>query len=107
MTFEEYQKLANSTAIYPKEVGLAYVGLGLGEAGEIQNKIKKVYRDKNGVLDEETAKELAKEYGDLLWYIAQGAKEIGFSLDKIASDNIQKLLDRKNRNVLQGSGDNR
>lgn len=107
MNLNEYQEQANSTAIYPKEIGLAYVALGLGEAGEIQNKVKKVYRDKQGILDDETRIELKKEYGDLLWYIAQGAKEIGFTLEEIAISNIEKLKSRKERDQLKGSGDNR
>ena len=54
MNFNEYQEKALSTAIYPKEIGLIYTTLGLvGEAGEIANKVKKVFRDDNGELSEE------------------------------------------------------
>ena len=54
LTFDQYQKQAVSTAIYPGQgevLGLVYVALGLaGEAGEIANKVKKVLRDDNGEL---------------------------------------------------------
>jgi NTP pyrophosphatase (non-canonical NTP hydrolase) len=109
MTFEEYQKLSRKTAIYPdKDKNFVYPTLGLaGEAGEVAEKIKKVLRDNNGLMNEERKQELTKELGDVLWYIAQIASELGLSLDKIASFNIEKLQSRKERNMLHGSGDNR
>lgn len=110
LTFEEYQLATAETAIYPGQgeiMGLAYCGLGLGEAGEIQGKIKKILRDSGGVLSDEARKEISKELGDLLWYVARTADEIDYGLEDIALDNIAKLLDRRNRGVLQGSGDNR
>lgn len=109
MNFNEYQKKARKTAIYP---GLGkdfvYVTLGLvGEAGEVAEKIKKVIRDKDGQLDEICKQELAKELGDVLWYLANLSYELGISLDKIAVTNIEKLASRKNRDKLHGNGDNR
>ena len=109
MTFEEYQKLSRETAIYPdKDKNFIYPTLGLaGEAGEVAEKIKKVLRDKNGIVDDETKKELLKELGDVLWYISQLSAELGLSLEEIASLNLEKLNSRKERDMLHGSGDNR
>lgn len=110
MTLEDYQGEAVKTAIYPgmgTVQGLCYVGLGLGEAGETQNKIKKVLRDDKGVLTDQKRLEIAKELGGTLWYIAMCAREIGFSLDTIGQMNIQELKSRQERGVIQGSGDNR
>ncbi len=108
--FTEYQTAANSVAVYPGQgtvIGLAYTGLGLGEAGEVQGKIKKILRDDNGVITPEKRAALSKELGDLLWYIAQTATELTLSLATIAEENIAKLLDRTERGVIKGSGDDR
>ena len=90
------------TAIFPEDQGLAYTTLGLaGEAGEIANKVKKVIRDgrsTDGISD---------ELGDVLWYLAAVANELGADLGDIANNNLKKLADRQARNVLGGSGDNR
>lgn len=103
MTFEEYQEQARSTAIYPRDRAIVYPALGLtGEAGEVAEKVKKWIRD--GTLDKEA---IAKELGDVLWYIAALSGDLGISMDEIASQNIQKLRDRAARGKIQGSGDNR
>jgi NTP pyrophosphatase (non-canonical NTP hydrolase) len=109
---DEYQNLASETAIYPnagegKIIGLTYTALGLGEAGEVQNKVKKIIRDDNNVITDEKKLEIAKELGGNLWYISQCAKELGFTLSEIATININELFSRKERNVIKGSGDNR
>jgi NTP pyrophosphatase (non-canonical NTP hydrolase) len=109
MDFKEYQKLSRRTVLYPnKDNNFVYPTLGLsGEAGEVAEKIKKVLRDKNGVVDEVIKADLAKELGDVLWYLTQIATELGLSLDEIAETNITKLVDRQERNKLKGSGDDR
>lgn len=107
MTFNTYQKKANVTAKYPKQIGLIYTALGLnGEAGEIAEKIKKHLRDKIE-LDKTYKEELAKELGDVLWYLSAMAGEIGYKLDEIADMNIKKLFSRFKRGKISGSGDNR
>ena len=109
MTFEEYQKQARTTAIYP-DLGnnFIYPTLGLvGEAGEIAEKIKKVLRDGNGEITEEKRSELNKELGDVLWYLANLSVELGISLENIAANNLEKLKSPQERNQLHGSGDNR
>jgi len=103
MTFEEYQKLAATTAIYPENYRIVYPALGLaGEAGEVAEKVKKFVRD--GTLDKESLK---KELGDVLWYISALSRDLDISLDDVASRNIEKLQSRAQRGVLRGSGDNR
>lgn len=113
LTFEDYQLQAPSTAIYPGAgtgnlMAVVYTALGLAnEGGETAGKVKKILRDSKGVLSEESRKSIADEIGDVLWYAALLADEIGWSLEKIASNNLDKLSDRNNRGVLGGSGDNR
>lgn len=112
-SFDEYQDKTAHTALYPgagtgNVEALAYTALGLaGEAGEIANKVKKVLRDDSGVLSKDKATEISKELGDVLWYLARVADEIGTRLGGVAEGNIAKLYDRKARGVIQGSGDNR
>jgi NTP pyrophosphatase (non-canonical NTP hydrolase) len=106
MEFNEYQKAALSTAIYPE--GISYPALGLaGETGEVCEAIKKILRDKQGVVDPLDRIHILKELGDVLWYISAIAKEFDLTLDNIAEYNISKLLDRKKRGVLGGSGNDR
>lgn len=106
----DYQEKASETAVYPGKgtiIGLTYTALGLGEAGEVQNKIKKIIRDDNNIITEEKRIEIGKELGGNLWYISQCAKELGFTLSEIATINIKELFSRKDRNKIHGSGDNR
>ena len=112
ISFNDYQQGTRHTAIYPEagtgsKIALAYVGLGLGESGEVQGKIKKIIRDDGGLLSDDKREAIAGELGDILWYVARTADEIGFDLDDIAQGNLDKLASRKERGVLQGSGDNR
>ena len=105
--FNEYQQSTQLTAKYPKEKAIDYCTLGLvGEAGEIANKVKKVIRD-NKPIDDAFKADMKAEIGDVLWYVARLADELGISLEEVATYNMNKLLDRLNRNVIQGSGDNR
>lgn len=109
MDFKEYQEKSRKTALYPN-IGnnFVYPTLGLaGEAGEVAEKIKKVIRDKEGIIDDATREEIKKELGDVLWYVSQLATEIGLSLDDVAEKNIEKLYSRMERGKLHGSGDNR
>jgi NTP pyrophosphatase (non-canonical NTP hydrolase) len=109
MNFKEYQKLSRKTAIYPnKDENFIYPTLGLaGEAGEVAEKIKKVMRDNNSIVDNPRKEELKKELGDVLWYLSQIATELNLSLEEVALDNLEKLNSRKNRGKMSGNGDNR
>ncbi len=108
MNFKEYQDSAILTAVYPEKMKILYPTLGLaGETGEVAEKIKKLYRDTNGELTPEFLEDMAKELGDVLWYLANLAKDLGLSLDGIAEENLTKLKSRLERNVIHGSGDNR
>lgn len=112
MDMNEYQSATGATAIYPSAgsgsiTSLAYVGLGLGEAGEIQGKIKKILRDEQGVVTEQARIAIAKEAGDLLWYIARLAEEIDIPLENIAQMNLNKLRLRLDNDTIKGSGDDR
>lgn len=109
MTLNEFQKKAKQTAIYP-DVGknLIYPTLGfVGEAGELADKVKKIYRDDGGRLKSEVREEIIDEIGDVLWYAAQLCSELEIKMSEVASRNLVKLSSRKNRGVISGSGDNR
>jgi len=104
--FDEYQLTAATTAIYPPG-SLAYLALGLnGEAGEVAEIIKRQIRG-GTPLDKEQTERLVLELGDCLRYIANAARELGYSLSEIAGRNVAKLRGRKDRGVLHGRGDNR
>jgi len=104
----EYQHLSRRTAEYPRDAWRAYPALGLsGEAGEVAEHAKKAIRDDNGQITEERRAAMAKELGDVLWYVAQLASELQLDLDEIAQANLDKLLSRQQRGVLSGSGDDR
>ena len=109
MRFDEYQKQAGTTAIYPnKGANLTYPALGLaGEVGELCNQIKKIDRDDHGTLTDERLAKLHDELGDVLWYCAALASEMGIGLSEVAANNLCKLAERKQRGRLAGSGDKR
>jgi NTP pyrophosphatase (non-canonical NTP hydrolase) len=113
MNFDDYTQKALTTLadnysygdITPQMMGMI---LGLSdESGEVLGKFKKLLRDKKGVLTEEDKKEIAKELGDILWYIASLTHLMGYSMQDVAQMNLDKLSSRKDRGVLGGSGDNR
>lgn len=108
LTFDSYQKQAKETAIYPKSAGVMYPALGLtGEAGEVANKVKKIVRDGYEKSPADWREQIASELGDVLWYCAALASDLGLSLGKIATENANKLSSRKKRGTIGGSGDNR
>jgi len=111
-SFDRYQSLIDETAIYPAAgtgswIALAYVALGLGEAGELQGKLKKMMRDDDFILTDEKRNAILAELGDILWYVGRMAEELDADLSDVAQANVDKLLDRKSRDVLKGSGDYR
>ena len=109
MDFQLYQKRCRATARYPDAgANPIYPTLGLcGEAGEVADKVKKVLRDRQGNFSPEVIADLKLELGDVLWYVAQLATELGLELEQIAQTNLDKLASRAARNVIGGSGDRR
>lgn len=108
MTFNEYSVIVDETAKYPFALGILYPTLGLtGEAGEVSEKVKKIYRDKNGVISTEDKTALLKEVGDVLWYAAAICRELGSTLEEAAIGNMVKLRARVKTNTIHGSGDDR
>lgn len=108
MNMNEYQAAALQTAVYPEQMRIIYPALGMnGEAGEVADKVKKVIRDNNLDFDAEKREAIALEIGDVLWYCATLAHDIGYSLEDVAKKNIDKLASRAQRDKLGGSGDNR
>ena len=106
MNFNEYQKLARSTAVYPEEHKVVYPALGLcGEAGEVADKIKKTIRGDSTL--EKVTGSIADELGDVLWYLAILADDLGVPLEDIAYWNVDKLRRRMKSNKIKGDGDNR
>lgn len=106
LTFDEY---VDRALLHKKEgLGIVYPALKLcGEAGEVAEKIGKIIRDKGGRISENDRSEIAKELGDVLWYVASVADEIGYDFETIGRINLNKLDDRAARGVIGGSGDNR
>ena len=113
MEFNDYQEraakydLAQATADL-KAPGFVEKVLGLvGEAGETADKIKKLIRDKDGVISDEDRELVVKELGDTLWYIASVARYLDVSLSDVAEGNLEKLESRWQRGRLHGEGDER
>jgi len=130
MNFKEYQKATEETANYPS-IGkiFIYPALGVnGEVGELADKVikilaklvkfhnsssaiaermKKLMRDKNGIITEEEKEGVKKELGDILYYAARICTEFNIDLHDVATTNIEKLRSRKSRGKISGEGDNR
>lgn len=131
-SLDRYQEIAVQSAIYPGKgtpFGAMYCALGLGEAGEIQNKVKKAFRDDDMMritadfpedatgprvittrvlpITPERRAQIIKEMGGNLWYLAALADELGITLSQVAEANLAELCDRGERNTLRGDGDNR
>lgn len=109
--FNDYSKACTLTRIYPGQkefLGIIYTALKLnGEAGEIAEKVGKIMRDKDSRVNFDDKYAIAKELGDVLWYIDSLATELGFTLTEIAQMNVDKLQSRALRDRLKGEGDNR
>ena len=67
MTFKEYEAHAASTACYAKEVAIPYVVMGL------TNELAEVFEKVDNAAE---AKEIMKEVGDVLWYVAMTRQEL-------------------------------
>lgn len=110
MNFNDYQRKTRETAVYPTdmEVPALYPAVKLsGEAGEVTEHFGKALRDDDGQITAKRRTEISKELGDVLWYIARIADDLGMDLDEIANTNLAKLARRQEQGTLKGSGDDR
>jgi NTP pyrophosphatase (non-canonical NTP hydrolase) len=108
MQFDAYQQATRRTAIYDDRHKVIYPALGLAsEAGEVVGKVKKALRDRGGAFDAAQIDALKDELGDVLWYVAVLAADLGLSLESIAAGNLAKLASRQQRGALGGEGDRR
>ena len=90
LTLEAYQWKARKTAVFPPEQAIPYLALGLnGEAGEVAEILKKVIRGKRDLPSQRDA--LISELGDVLWYVALLADQLGVNLTDVAARNLEKL----------------
>lgn len=109
----QYQTLTTYTAIYPdagkgSEAAYAYLGLKLaGEAGEISENIGKMMRDDDETMGDERYHKVAKELGDVLWYLCRMASEMKLPFNFVVAANLVKLARRSAAGRLHGEGDNR
>jgi len=104
MNIDEYQSSAMTFRLHTADGMYALLNLA-AEAGEVAGLAAKRRRD-GGDIDA-YQKALAKELGDVLWMVAAVASDNKLSLSSICQDNIDKLVSRKQRDKIQGSGDNR
>lgn len=108
MELNKYQKEAKKTAVWPSIFGIIYPTLALsGEAGEFSEQVKKMLRDDGAVITPERRERMIAELGDILWYISAIADELNVNLDDVATENLQKLENRKTRDKIHGDGSNR
>ena len=110
MRINEYQELAMRTSnkTLPKDYRLLNGALGLaGESGEVCDIVKKCFMQGH----ELDVPHIAKELGDICWYIAEAATAIGYNLEDIMQMNIDKLRKRypegfsSERSINRESGD--
>ena len=107
--FQKYQEQSRKTwSLIHTDHAIVYPTLGLtNEAGEVAGKVKKIFRDKGGVIGDEDREALKGELGDVLWYLTQICTDLGLSLEEVAQANIDKLFSRLERDQIRGEGDDR
>ena len=107
--FETYQRESRKTwGVIPMDHPIVYPTLGLAnEAGEVAGKIKKIFRDRAGVISDEDRQALKYELGDVLWYLTQICTELNLTLEEVAAANLEKLFSRLERGQIRGDGDHR
>ena len=107
--FETYQRESRKTwGVIPVDHPIVYPTLGLAnEAGEVAGKIKKIFRDKGGLIEDADRQALKYELGDVLWYLTQICTELDLTLEEVAAANLEKLFSRQARGLIGGEGDER
>ncbi len=108
-TFNIYQRESRKTwGVIPMNHPIVYPTMGLvNEAGEVAGKVKKIFRDREGVISDKDRQELKKELGDVLWYLTQICTELDLTLEEVAEANLVKLFSRLERGTIRGDGDER
>lgn len=124
MELKEYQERAMATSTQSSD-NFTYMFAGLvAEVGEIADKVAKAKRkdiitirndELSAFSDDEdnivktigVGYDIAYEIGDVLWFVAGLANNLGYTLEEIAQMNLEKLKDRQKRGVIIGEGDNR
>ena len=107
-TFDDYQAAAIQAAVYPDDIRILYPALGLaGEAGEVANKVKKIYRDDGGRITDDRRVQVSKELGGVLWYVAAVCTDLNLNMGDVARENAAILASRQQRGTLHGDGDDR
>lgn len=106
---KQYEDFMQTSKFYPQDkLPITYPALGLnGEAGEVAEKVKKCWRDNNGIFDDNVKKAILKELADTLWYIWACADDMGYTLEDVLQTGITKVKERKETNTVHGSGDDR
>lgn len=117
MELNKYQELAMTTCM-PSSNNFSYMMLNLvGEVGEFTSKVAKAIRKGNARVDEnnleltefptciEQADELKKEAGDIFWQFSGVCTVMGWSLEDVAQQNLDKLSARKVAGTIDGNGD--
>ena len=109
MPLNTYQRESRKTwSLIHTDHPIVYPTLGLvNEAGELAGKVKKIFRDKGGVIGEEDRQALKGELGDVLWYFTKICTELDLTLEEVAEANLEKLFSRLERGKIRGDGDNR
>lgn len=106
-TFFDYEKFVEQTKDNMCNDILYLTVAMCGETGEVADKVKKIYRDHEGIVDSVDEQEIAAELGDVLWYLTAIAVKLRVPLWSIAKCNIDKVNRRINMETLHGSGDYR
>lgn len=118
MKLNEYQERAMTTCMQSSE-NFSYMFLNLvGEVGEFASKVAKHIRKGNAYISgssdlyfndfpelSEQERELMKEAGDILWQLSGLCKVMGWSLEDVAQQNLDKLAARKAVGTIDGNGD--
>ena len=115
LTLNEYQQKAMTTCMASSN-NFSYMFLNLvGEVGEFASKVAKLIRkDKAGIeydilmmngCHQCDVEELQKEAGDILWQLSGLCTVMGWELEDIAQQNLDKLAARKAIGTIDGNGD--
>lgn len=117
MELNDYQEKAMSTCMKTCD-NHSYMLFGLvGEVGELMGKIAKGIRKEHtevmrnelveSSLTEEELHDIKSEAGDCVWFIAGICHVMGWTLEEVCQENLDKLASRKERGVIDGNGDRR